>query len=260
MAGPGAFITSDSMQQTAPKLEQQPSLVGNTWGQKSNALDVLRANPQSSNLDCLPPDPFGDIEGQLLALKTDDKQRWKPDYSNSPNVWYHQAVQTCQEKYSKCENLVKDGKKSPYAETTGPHVPKCNWFLNDVFKASGIPVPWDSNHPPDVHGMNQALAKDPRYETVWSRSSNEKDWGADARRFLTTFKPQDSDILIWDNRHLQHTGIAEETLDGHGNTFYAGRDTESGLGHSDLPVWWVSSRVKGYGAPDAIYRYKNLSR
>src|SRR5271156_2463372 len=69
MAGPGPFITSDSVQQAAPKLEQQASLVGNTWSRNSNALDVLRANPQSSNPDCLPPDPFGDIDGQLRTLK-----------------------------------------------------------------------------------------------------------------------------------------------------------------------------------------------
>jgi hypothetical protein len=257
---PGAFITSDGTRQTSAKLEQQTPLIGNSWCQESDVLEILRPNTTRAKLDWLPSDPFGNIDGQLIALKTRDKQGWKPDYSVTPPIWYHEAIQTCQELYNKCNKLVDAGKSSPYAETTAPHVPKCNWFLNDVFKVSGIPVPWDVNHPPDVHGMNQALAKDPRYEKVWARSRFEKDWNADAQRFMTTFKPQDSDILIWDNRYLQHTGIAEETLDGHGNTYYAGRDTASGLGHSDLPVWWISSRVKGYGAPDAIYRYKNLSR
>jgi hypothetical protein len=69
MAGPGAFITSDTVQQTPPKLEQQASLVGNTWSKNSNALDVLKTNPQSSSPDCLPPDPFGDIDSQLRKLK-----------------------------------------------------------------------------------------------------------------------------------------------------------------------------------------------
>src|SRR5271168_557828 len=133
MAGPGAFVIGDNMQQTALKVEQQVSLVGNTWSQKSNVLDVLRTNTSSTKHDCLPLDPFGDIDGQLLALKPGDKPGWKQDYSVAPQVWYHQAIQTCQELFDKCNSLADQGKPSPYAERTGPHVPKCNWFLNDVF-------------------------------------------------------------------------------------------------------------------------------
>ncbi len=102
----------------------------------------------------------------------------------------------CQEITDKCNKLVDNGKKSPYAETTGPHVPKCNWFLNDVLKSSGIPVPWDANHPPDVHGMNKALSQDPHFDRVWTRDKDESTWKQNAKDFEKYCVPQDGDILI----------------------------------------------------------------
>ncbi len=54
--------------------------------------------------------------------------------------------------------------------------------------------------------------------------------------------------------------MGEETIDGHGNTYYAGRGSETGLGHSNLLQYWVYTKTEGYGAPDAIYRYKHFDK
>jgi hypothetical protein len=242
MAGPGAFITSDSMQQAAPKLEQQSSLVGNTWGQKSNALDVLKANRQSSNIDCLPPDPFGDIDGQLLALKTDEQMQRK----NPKSVSGVELIKTA-------EKLGHDPHRWE-SSTTG----KCNQFVEAVLTAKEVPFPWKAGQS-DCHSMRQALDKEcSRQGSMWEKVYNyDPSHGLESDKRFANFQPNDGDIVIWDkvwgNQWVQHAGIASEPY----NILYAGaRDPgKHGFGKTDI---YNFTGHPPYGSPSAVYRYKGL--
>jgi hypothetical protein len=201
-------------------------------------------------------------DGELIAQKSEgsEKQPLEQRSQSGPDVWYHEAVAQAQRIMQHVDELINHHQRSPYAVAASPKgFPKCNIFLYDVMDKAGVPLP----HGP--HGerltaanLDRALSHDPNFETVWQRNGEESTWNAERGRFEKSFHAEDGDIAIWNNRYLEHTCLLEQTIDGTGNTYYAGRDTPSGLGHFNLQMWWVESRVKGYGAPDAVYRYKHF--
>lgn len=123
-------------------------------------------------------------------------------------------------------------------------------MVYDVMEKPGVPLPHGERGERLTAGqLDRAFSHDQNFEKIWARHQDENQWKRDAEQFLKTFRPQDGDMTIWNNRYLEHTGILEETLNGHGNTSYAGRETPSGAGHTNLDQFWITSPTKGYGAP-----------
>lgn len=200
----------------------------------------------------------------ILSEKTDSGDRKVKSTGDAYDrgVWYHQPIVEAQSLIKQSETKMLHHAASPYALESAPKgFPKCNIFLYDVMDRADIKLPLGAGHRRlTAHELNGALAKHQDFERVWCRDKNPHNWENDRVEFLKTFRPQDGDIAIWDNQFLEHTGLLEETMDGTGNIYYAGRDTESGLGYFNLKGWFVQSHTQGYGAPDAVYRYKHLRR
>jgi len=241
MAGPRAFVIGDNTQQTALKVEQPVSLVGNTWSQKSNVLDVLKTSSSFTKLDCLPPDPFGDIDGQLLAFKTSDKQ--------TPQA---KAVTSGAELIKVADKLGHDPHRWQ-SKTTG----KCNEYVEGVLTACHIPFPWKRGHA-DCHGMRVTLDKEcqkagSKWEKVYAYDDKH---GTESDQRFTGYHPKDGDVVIWDglwgNEYVQHSGIAAQPY----NILYAGSRYGNGWQHGELTDFTMSRQH--YGSPTAVYRYKGL--
>lgn len=204
-------------------------------------------------------------KSQFLALEPDDLHLKHSDdahTSQGPAVWYHQPIIEAKKIMHQIESLEHEHKLSPYSFDAPPEKHnKCNIFLYDVMDRAGVPLPHGANNSRlSVANLDAALAKDPNFEKVWCRSQKEETRDSERLRFESSFRPLDGDCAIWNNRHMEHTCLLEETIDGTGNTYYAGSDTKTGFRYTPLREWWIESTVPGYGAPNAVYRYKHFER
>jgi hypothetical protein len=247
-------MAGDSTQLTAPKLEQQPDLVGNTWGQKSNVLDILKARPASPKLDCLPTDPFGDIDGQLLALKTNDQQKprdtERAEMNENIERIRKENVPFGKQVVEIAKELGKDPErwKNP-VDGSG----KCNLFVEAVGRAAGAPLPWKEGCPPEAKDMIPAFLK---YPESWQPAYHYS-IGDTNQDFHKKYVPQDGDIAVWSTKDGQHVAIVEATQDKTGNILYAGaREWDHPTGFAHTTMDWMSGSTN-YGPPTYVFRRKN---
>ena len=134
----------------------------------------------------------------------------------------------------------------------GPHcdIRKCNLFADRVYRDIHVPLPWDLQHIPTVHGMHQQLARSSEWQLVYS-----------AKLPLTNYHPQPGDLALWDktvhstlngrpwSHSLEHCGI----IDGNGVICYAG--AWRGYAESDFKEMCSSEAFTG---PSAVYRSKHV--
>jgi hypothetical protein len=160
-------------------------------------------------------------------------------------------------------NLVKvdsskviDGAQKAIADKSRWKGPMCNVFVDDVMRKAGVPLPWKVTENHSCQEMVKKLSLDPKFDLVWRLDkSNPKASGETWK----SFGVQDGDIAIWSNEHLVHTGLLEEAINNRKNIFYAGSSNETGANYADMD-YFVNSKVKGYGPPDYVFRYRGFKK
>jgi hypothetical protein len=205
-------------------------------------------------IEALKPMPFGIDMGDgtvvsadktLIAQAKETAQKYVPAMSGA------QLLEIA-------ERLGND-KHRWESTTTG----KCNQFVDAVFRSAGVPLPWDSAHVPDCHGMNLALDNECKntnspWKKVYSYDVNH---AADSDQRFTKYDPENGDIILWDkgwgDKWVQHAGIAVEPYD----IKYAGARDEPhhppkhGVGKTNI---YVFTGGKPFGSPSSVYRYTAL--
>jgi hypothetical protein len=226
-------------------IEVRSDSIGHISPKDFNALDLVKPNKVS---DILPPDPFGNIDHQLLAL-------------NDTACW----ISTMQSQTLSGRELVHMAEKLGYdphrwAQTKESPSPKCNQYVEAVLMAAHVPFPWKAGTA-DCRDMRTALDKecakpDGKWEKVYTYDYQH---GAQSDQRFTHYRPKDGDVMIWDgiwgNEYVQHSGIVAEPYD----LLYAGSESPHaphGWRHGEITELTMSRQH--YGAPTAVYRFKQL--
>jgi hypothetical protein len=134
--------------------------------------------------------------------------------------------------------------------------PKCNLFVNAVLKDCGVAMPWDSEKPPDVQGMDKHLATeaqkpDGNWECVYSYDSKHD---KQSRESFPTMKAHDGDVAIWNNPQTVHAGI----LTAGNEILYAGSESEkarNGFRRGPITDFTLDPQ---YSVPDHVFRSKQV--
>lgn len=145
-------------------------------------------------------------------------------------------------------------------------VGKCNQFLDKVASDAGMRLPWKPGNPPrsgGLGGMREKLDKSPDFEKVWKTDFDNLEGSLE--KFMH-FQMQPGDLVIWDVPKsaappdgLSHGAIAS----GAREIIYAGSKEKGGNGCGQCPIKYFSGepgKRLNYGAPTAIYRYKNMTK
>jgi len=257
MAGCSEVSINDRVQTTVARGEKAVELAGTPWSKQSPILDVLNSKNQVTKADWLPPDPFGDIDGQLLALKNNERNPLKNSENQSTAketaVNYLPTVTA-----SKITQVEKHLSTEPhrFKEDTNPAGPKCNVYLDALMHDSELPRPWADKGVPLCLDMQGQLSKDPRYEEAWSTDYNDY---KSSYALWARFQQKPGDILLWNTNIVTHGAVA----DGTGSLYYAGageKHTSNGCYHAAST--YVTGTVEAptnYGPPTKVFRYKGVS-
>jgi hypothetical protein len=181
---------------------------------------------------------------------TDQLEKSKEtDASYTPEVSMHQIL-------SVAETLGKDH----FRWQDKPNGPgKCNLYVDAVMKDAGLPRPWAESGVQSCEKLDQALAKDPRYDRTWQTDYSSSSAYQMSYKNWAYFAPKAGDVFIWATNLAVHAAIA----DGNGKLYYAGaRDpNKHGFGHTEIENFTGSTprHETNYGPPTSVYHYKNLT-
>jgi len=205
----------------------------------------------------LPSDPFGDIDAQLLASRINDKQipqrKDRGSLVNETDQSYKPFVSVNQVT-SICERLGRNQRRWRNDNTRPNAGPKCNVYVDAVMDESGLPRPWAKTGVPSCEKVDEALAKDARYERSWRMDYRDE---ALAREMWQVFDQRPGDIFVWNrpDNGIIHSAIA----DGTGKIYYAGSHTPTGFHYTKVEYFaGTPEHPKDYGPPTSVYRYKHF--
>lgn len=133
---------------------------------------------------------------------------------------------------------------------------KCNVYVNDVMKESGMPRPWASGPIENCAGMMEMLGNDPRYDAPWKTDYSSDEAYQISYKNWAVFNVQPGDIFIWNTNEATHIAIA----DGKKYLYYAGSRKTHSTAHSSIESYTGSypDHETNYGPPTAVFRYNHL--
>jgi len=131
------------------------------------------------------------------------------------------------------------------SKTTG----KCNQLVGEAIQVCFGDTPWDGPTP-TCHAMINHFKTSSDWRPVWSADQRENNL---ALKEFQTFKPNQGDVVIWDNSVATHSGIIDEDR----IIYYAGsRSSPTGYAKTDIKNFTGTPEAPmNYGAPTWIFRH-----
>ena len=240
----------------SPQKARQESAIGNNsnqnaWGTANEISHKNDIHPSEVEgikaIDSFGID-FGDgaiLTAKGLASRDGDSVRESKEESSKEKSL--PAVST-----EKMMQIAEKEHDHPTRWKTPP--PKCNLYLDTVASSAGMKLPWKSGHPPTSGDMNRLLEKSGDFDQVWKTDFSDDHLSLEN---FNMFEMRPGDLVIWDTPDVSHSAIATAAR----TVIYAGSATaKNGCGHCDIKYYTGDKEPTNYGAPTAIYRYKNMTK
>ncbi len=229
------MLTADERDLLATAAYQKFEITGSTGAERSNCPTEKSKKSNKGS--------------ESATHKKDAQEHRKPLAESDPNYF---PIVSSTNVLSAANHLYLD--RHRFRKSTSPIGPKCNLFIDAVMHDSKLPRPWVETGLQGCDTMNDQLARDPRYEQVWSTDYSNYQMAYENWDY---FEPRPCDIFIWSTNKAVHSAMS----DGDGKLYYAGSaNNASGTGHVTTESFTgkFPKAETNYGPPTSVYRYKKL--